>query len=181
MRRKTYRVQLTAEEEKQLRDIISKGIHPARQITRARILLLLNEKTDRDGKPVKVPEQTEVAEQCGCHTILVYRVSKEYEQEGLERVINRKKRERPPVPAKVTGDIEARIIAASCGEPPEGYSRWTLRLLEERSKVLLGIELSDTTIRSVLKKNTPEAPSEGVLVHTAEGKRGVCSEYGGCT
>jgi hypothetical protein len=59
---------------KQLAGIISKGVHPARHITRARVLLLLNEKTDREGKPVKVPEQTEVARQCGCHTMLVYRV-----------------------------------------------------------------------------------------------------------
>jgi transposase len=167
MRKKAYRVQLTAEEEKQLEGIISTGVHPARQITRARILLLLNEKTDREGKPVKVPEQTEVAKRCGCHTILVYRVSKQYVQEGLERVVNRKKRETPPVQAKVTGEIEAKIIAASCGEPPAGYGRWTLRLLEEKSKVVLGIELSDTTIRKVLKKNTAEAASEGLLVHSA--------------
>jgi transposase len=179
MRGKTYRVHLTAEEERRLRDIISKGVHSARQIRRARILLLLNEKTDGEGKPVRVPEQTEVAEQCGCHVILVYRVSKAYVQEGLERVIKRKKRESPPVPAKVTGDIEAKIIAASCSEPPAGYSRWTLRLLEERSKAVLGIELSDTTIGAVLKKNTPETPSEGVLVHTAEGKRGVRGLHGG--
>jgi hypothetical protein len=92
---------------------------------------LLNEKTGREGKPVKIPEQTEVAKQCGCHTILVYQVSKQYVQEGLGRVLNRKKRETPPV---ITGEIEAKSIAASCGEPPAGYSRWTLRLLEEKSK-----------------------------------------------
>jgi hypothetical protein len=180
VRGKTYRVQLTAEEEKQLKDIVSKGVHPARQIIRARILLLLNEQTDGEGKPVKAPEQTAVAKQCGCHTILVYRVSKEYVREGLERVLNRKKRETPPVPAKVTGEIEAKIIALSCSEPPEGYSRWTLRLLEEKSKVLIGIELSDSTIGGVLKKNTPETASKGMLVHTAEGKCGVCGLYGGC-
>jgi hypothetical protein len=73
-------------------------------------------------------------------------------KEGIERVLNRKKRESPPVPAKVTGEAEAKIIALSCREPPSGYSRWTLRLLEERSKVMIGIELSDTTIGGVLKK-----------------------------
>jgi hypothetical protein len=116
----------------------------------------LNEKTGREGKPVKIPEQTETAEQCGCHTIQVYRVSKEYVREGLGRVLNRKKREKPLVPAKVTGAIEAKIIAVSCGGPPPGYSLRTLRLLEERSTVL-GIELSDTAIGTVLKK-TPLKP-----------------------
>jgi transposase len=155
MRGKTYRVHLTAEEEQRLKDIISKGVHPARHVRRARILLLLDEGTGREGKPVKVPEQSEIAERCQCHIDLVYTVGKQYAEEGLERVLNRKKRETPPIPAKATGEIGAKIIALSCSEPPSGYSRWTLRLLEEKSKVVLGIELSDTTIRAVLKKNTP--------------------------
>ncbi|MDR0629946.1 MAG: hypothetical protein LBG24_09975 [Treponema sp.] len=82
----------------------------------------------------------------------MYTVSKQYVKEGIERVLNRKKRETPPVPGKVTGEIEARIIAMSCGEPPTGYSLRTLRLLEERSKLIGGIQLSHTTIGSVLKK-----------------------------
>jgi hypothetical protein len=120
MRGKTYRVHLTHEEEKRLKDIISKGVHPARQITRARILFLLNEREDPEGKALPVPEQQEIAERCQCTTVLVYKVSRQYVKEGLERVLNRKKRETPPVPPKVTGEVEARLIAASCGEPPEG-------------------------------------------------------------
>ena len=180
MRGKTYRVHLTEDEQQRLEDIMSKGVHPARQITRAHILLLLNEGTDQAGKPVTVPEQSDIAKQCLCTTSLVYKVSKQYVKEGQERVLNRKKRERPPVPAKVTGEIEAKIIALSCSEPPAGYSRWTLRLLEERSKVILGIELSRTTIGGVLKKNTPETTSKGVLVYTCQTERGVCGQYGGC-
>jgi transposase len=157
MRGKTYRVHLTKDEERQLKDIVSKGVHPAGQITRARIVLSLNEGPDGEGKPVA--EQGEIAKQCGCHTLLVYRVSKQYVQDGVDRVLHRKKRERPPVPAKVTGEVEAKIIALSCSEPPEGYSRWTLRLLEERRKVFVGIELSHTTIGGVLKK-TPVKPHQ---------------------
>jgi hypothetical protein len=138
MRGKIYRVQLTEDEQRRLKDITTKGVHPARQMTRARILLLLDEGTDPAGKPVKVPEQSEIAEQCRCTVRLVYVVSRQYVKEGLERVVNRKKRETPPVQAKVTGEVEAKIIAASCSEPPPGYSRWTLRLLEERSKVTPG-------------------------------------------
>ncbi|MDR2435000.1 MAG: helix-turn-helix domain-containing protein [Treponema sp.] len=180
MRGKTYRVQLTAEEKKRLEDIVSKGVHPARQVRRARMLLLLNEGEGMGGEPVKVPEQSEIARQCRCNTVVVYTVSKQYVKEGLERVLTRKKRETPPVPAKVTGEIEAKIIALSCSEPPAGYSRWTLRLLEEKSTVELGVELSDSTIWGVLKKNAPEAAPEKMLVHTAEAKRGVCRPYGGC-
>jgi transposase len=181
MREKTYRVRLTAEEEQRLKDIVTKGVHPARQVRRARILLLLNEGTDREGNPVKAPEQSEIAERCGRHIDLVYTAGKQYAEEGLERALNRKKRETPPVPAKVTGDIEAKIIALSCSEPPPGYSRRTLRLLEEKSKAFAGIELSDTTIRGVLKKNTPKAASKGVLAYTGETERGVCSGDGRCS
>jgi hypothetical protein len=78
-------------------------------------------------------------------------------KEGLERVLNRKKRETPPVPAKVTGEVEAKIIALSCSEPPEGYGRWTLRLLAGRSREAVGVELAYTTIGAVLKK-TPLKP-----------------------
>jgi transposase len=152
MRGKIYRVHLTEAERRRLEDIAAKGVHPARQATRARVLLLLDEGADRAGKPVKVPEQTEIAEQCRCTVGLVYIVSKQYVKEGLERVLNRKKRETPPVPAKVTGDVEAKLIALSRGGPPEGYARWTLRLLEDRSEAALGIRLSRTAIGSVLKK-----------------------------
>jgi hypothetical protein len=90
-----------------------------------------NEGTDRAGKLVAVPKQRDIAKQCRCTTSVVYTVNKQQVKEGLERVLNRKKRETSPVPAKVTGEIEAKIIALSCSEPPAGYSRWILRLLEE--------------------------------------------------
>jgi hypothetical protein len=57
-----------------------------------------------------------VAEENPIEYNLVYAVSRQYVKEGLERVLNRKKRETPPVQAKVTGEVEAKIIAASCGD-----------------------------------------------------------------
>jgi hypothetical protein len=53
--------------------------------------------------------------------------------------------------------------------------------LEEKSKVELGIELSDTAIWSVLKKHTPETPSKKMPVYSAQAKRGVCGQHGGCS
>jgi transposase len=114
------------------------------------ILLFLDHKPE--GKKESILTDTEIAKRCQCETKLVYTVSKQYAENGLDRVLTRKKRETPPVPAKVTGEVEAKIIAMACGQPPEGYSRWTLRLYEEHSKKVVGIQLSDTTIREVLKK-----------------------------
>jgi transposase len=150
MRTKHYKVALTPEERDVLVALTKKGSHPARQITRANILLFL------DGKPegVKgtVRTDAEIAAKCRCDPKVVYTVSKQYAEQGLDRALNRKKRETPPVPPKVTGEVEAKIIAMACGQPPEGYSRWTLRLYEDHSKTFAGIQLSDTTIREVLKK-----------------------------
>jgi hypothetical protein len=154
MRGKIYRVRLPEDERRRLEELVSKGVHPAWQITGARVLLLLNEEAGRAGKPVRVSEQTDRAERCGCTTGLVYTVSKQYVEEGLERVLNRKKRKTPPVPAKVTGEVEAKIIALSCGEPPAGYGRWTLRLLAGRSREGVGVKPAYTA-DSTGKCNTP--------------------------
>jgi transposase len=150
MREKQYKVALTKAERGLLSAITKKGNHPARQITRAHILLFLDQKPE--GKKETVLPDAEIAEKCHCETKLVYTVSKQYAEQGLDRVLNRKKRETPPVPAKVTGEVEARILAMACSQPPVGYSRWTLRLYEEHSKKFVGIQLSDTRIREVLKK-----------------------------
>ncbi|MDR1863253.1 MAG: hypothetical protein LBQ67_04955 [Treponema sp.] len=151
MRGKTYRVYLTEEEKKRLEDIISREIHSARQIRRGCMLLLLNETGDKQDKPVRVPE----------------------------RVLNRKKREIPPVQAKVIRKIEAKIIALSCSEPPVGYNRWTLRLLEEKSKGRLGIELSYTAIWRVLKKTPLKPHLKTCWCIPPQAKRGVRGRHGG--
>jgi transposase len=124
------------------------GTHTARSIIRANILLNLDEGLgEKRG-------QGEVAKRCGVSTVTVYNVSKQYATEGLDAVLNRKKRETLPVPSKITGEVEAKIIALCCGKPPEGRARWTLRLLEEKT-VELGIveAISDNTIGRLLKKH----------------------------
>jgi transposase len=149
MKRKKYHVRLTEAEKKRLLETTKKGNHPARQIIRANILLQL----DESDTAKTIAEQEEIAAQCGCQVALVYRVSKQYEREGIDRVLNRKARQTPPVPPIVTGEVEAKIIALCCGEPPAGYSRWTLRLLGSKA-VELGIveHISAPTVEKILKK-----------------------------
>ena len=66
----------------------------------------------------------------------------------------RKKRESPPVPPKITGEIEAKIIATACSEVPEGYARWTLRLLRDKVIEFGYIDsISFNSVRTVLKKH----------------------------
>lgn len=63
----------------------------------------------------------------------VQTVRASYCEKGVETTLNRKKRETSPIPAKVIKGVEAHIIALACGEPPKGYSKWTLRLLAEKT------------------------------------------------
>lgn len=83
----------------------------------------------------------------------VQTVRASYCDKGLEATVNRKKRETPPVPAKVTGEVEAHIIALACSDSPEGYSRWTLRLLADKTVEMGYIDsISYVTISTILKK-----------------------------
>ena len=148
-----YKVVLKRKEKKMLYEMINTGVHPARQIRRARILLELNELRKNQQPPKYRPTYETIAYNCGVSVTTVQSILKQYINEGIESVLKRKKRKTPPIPPIVTGEIEARIIALACGTPPAGYAGWTLRLLE--SKVVeLGIveKISDTTIGRVLKK-----------------------------
>jgi hypothetical protein len=82
-------------------------------------------------------------------------------EEGLDAVLSRKARETPPVPRIFDGEKEAKLIALACSDPPEGFARWSLRLLEEKVVELQIVDrASDSTIGRVLKK-TSSSPIRG--------------------
>jgi hypothetical protein len=79
----------------------------------------------------------------------------------LDAVLRRKARETPPVPRIFDGEKEAKLIALACCDPPEGFARWSLRLLEEKVVELQIVDrASDSTIGRVLKK-TSSSPIRG--------------------
>lgn len=142
-----YVIELSDADRKTLNDIVSKGQSPAKLILRANILLA------SDKKNKKHMTVAEIANVFNTTPTTVQNVRTSYANNGLETTINRKKRETPPVPPKVTGDVEAHIIALACSEPPEGYSRWTVRLLADKCVELNYAEsLSHMTVSRVLKK-----------------------------
>ena len=142
-----YVIELSDSDKKELNEVISKGISPARTILRANILLA----SDRNSK--KYMTVSEIAESFHTTPTTVQTVRTSYCEKGLAATLNRKKRETPPVPAKVTGEVEAHIIALACGTPPEGYSKWTLRLLADKTVELGYIEeISHVTVSRILKK-----------------------------
>ncbi|MGI8679843.1 MAG: helix-turn-helix domain-containing protein [Jatrophihabitans sp.] len=148
-RPKEFTVSLTAGDRVKLKKVVSAGRHPARMITRARVLLALDE-TQGPASDRRV-----VAEHLGTSTSTVYLVAKAFATHGgrVEEVIARKKRATPPVEPKVTGDVEARVIALACSQPPAGRARWTLRLLERQVALTEGMPPMDhSTIGRVLKR-----------------------------
>lgn len=114
---------------------------------RANILLA----SDRNGKKPMTVEEVSIAFHVSSTTI--QKVRAEFAEQGLEACLARKKRKTPPVPAKVTREVEAHIIALACAEPPQGYSRWTVRLLADKCVELGFIEsISAMTVNRTLKK-----------------------------
>jgi hypothetical protein len=139
---------LTNEDRKTLRGVTGRGDFSNQIRTRAHILLALDENTGL------VKDQIEIAEVLKCSPSTIAKVAKLFCNGGIDAVLSRKKRETPPVAAKVTGKVEARVITMACSNPPNGYSRWTLRLLEDRIAKIDDLpDLSDNTIGRLLKKH----------------------------
>ena len=142
-----YVIELTDADRKTLKDIVAKGTSSAKSILRSNILLA----SDRNNK--KHMTVAEIAEAYHTSPTTVQNVRTSYATKGLEATVYRKKRATPPVPPKVTGDVEAHIIALARGKPPTGYSKWTLRLLADKCVELNYVEsLSHVTVSRVLKK-----------------------------
>ena len=148
MSRQKIIITLSLKDQKFLEQLLSKGTAPARTIRRAQILLNSN----RKGKKQYTTE--ELADLLSTKKQTVSRILQEYEVSGIE-CIYRKKRKTPPVESKITGEVEAHVIAMACHNPPEGYCRWTLRLLSERKVQMNYIDkISHTTVGKILKENS---------------------------
>jgi len=142
-------IRLTVKERAELEKFCAKGVHDVRLVNRAKIILALDTSGDR------TPERHEaIAEQIGITRQALNNIKRDFlAANTVAMFLERKKRETPPVPAKVTGEVEARIIALACGEVPKGYSRWTLRLLAAKCVELhYSDKISHMTVSRLLKK-----------------------------
>jgi transposase len=142
-------VVLTAADREELVRVTTTGVHPASVIRRARVLLAL------DTSAGEVDSQEVIAARVGVSGETLRLVAKRFAETGgdVRATVVRKKRELPPVPSPVTGDVEARLIALACSTPPPGHARWSLRLLEKQVALLEDIpDLDHSTIGRVLKK-----------------------------
>ena len=82
----------------------------------------------------------------------VDRVKRRFVEDGLDAALGRQQSQRS-YERKADGEFEAHLVALSCGDPPKGFARWSLRLLADRAVELEYIDsVSYETVRRVLKK-----------------------------
>ena len=137
------RLVLKAEDREKLEIFRSSGLHHAREINRAHILLAL----DR-----KIPEAT-IQMILGVGRTALWRTRSAYCEKGLDYALYDVPR--PGAPRDYPTDQEARVVALACSQPPEGAKRWTVRLLTEAARNESGMKnISRETIRRFLKKTS---------------------------
>ena len=145
---KKYIVTLTEDERDALGVLASNGEHKSQKILNALILL----GCDVGGYQMKRSTNEGMARVLNISMKKIDRVKKRFVMEGLDVALNGRKGSRIYA-KKADRDFEAHLVALSCSEPPEGFARWSLRLLADKVVELDYIDsVSHETVRRVLKK-----------------------------
>jgi transposase len=143
-----YRITLTEQERKDLEALTRCGKTGAKRFINARALLLCDAGTDGLSWTV-----ADTAEALGVTSRTIEHLKKRFVEEGIEAALKRKPREKPPRDVVFDGAFEARLIALACSAAPEGYQRWTVRLLADKAVELnFAPSVSHMTVQRVLKK-----------------------------
>ena len=144
MAHQKYPVHLTDEERTALTQFVSRGQKSAREITRARTLLLTHEgKTD-----------AEIMALLGISRPTIGSTRRRHAENAAVPILLRlQDAPRDGRPIKVDSRVEANISLIACSQPPEGSARWTLHMIADR---LVKLEIIDTIsherVRRTLKK-----------------------------
>ena len=153
---KKFIVTLTEKERVLLAGLISKGKHRSQKILNALILLACD-----DGEyQRRRSKNEEIARVLNTSMRKIDRVKKRFVFDGLGVALHGRRGSRVYA-KKADGDFEAHLVALSCTKPPEGFARWTLRLLADKVVELDYIDsISHETVRRVLKKTNSSLGSE---------------------
>jgi len=143
-----YSIMLCADERAWLEDITRKGKNNATTILKARALLLC----DSGEYGPKWTVQS-ISEALGLSAGTINNLKKSVVLNGIEDTLERKQRETPPREIQYDGAFEAHVIALACSDPPEGFQRWTVRLLAEKLVELNVVSAaSHMSVHRALKK-----------------------------
>ena len=146
-RPKKYNIQLTDKELAKLRSVIRKKETSRTIRSRCQIII------DLDEAHGKVLTHEQSARSNGVCMATVTNTVTKYINGGIDAVTELKRNiNSDNARRKIDGRAEAQLIELACGPVPEGHSRWTIRLLEKESKVILETPVGREAIRNVLKK-----------------------------
>ncbi len=153
---KKFFVTLTKEERNFLTDLTSKGRHRSQKVLNALILIACDEGEHQQIRSTNA----EIAKVLNTSMRKIDRVKKRFVLDDLDVALDGKKTSRV-YDRKADGDFEAHLVALSCSKPPEGFARWSLRLLADKVVELNYIDdISYETVRRVLKKTNLSPGSE---------------------
>jgi transposase len=134
-------LRLTDDEREFVFETLTKGVHGARVITRARILFKLD----------KGCSNADIRDALDTTLGTIVKTRKRYLQGGLEYALG--ELARPGQKPKFDAVQAATIIATACSKAPDGHDHWTLRMLGSRAVELGFVDsCSPETIRQLLKK-----------------------------
>ncbi len=163
---KKYKVTLTKGERSVLEAVVQKGSHKSQKVLNALVLLNCDEGHFQEHRV----KNEEVASVLRISMRKIDRVKKRFIEGGFDTALLGRKQERT-YERKADGEFEAHLIALSCSTPPQGFARWSLRLLADRAVELQYIDsISYETIRRLLKKRNKTLEKAGVG-HSTGGKR----------
>lgn len=148
---KKYHIDLSFEEQHQLKELIAKRSAKGQLVKRAYVLLAADRNGEKQWKDSQIAESYHPGGE-PLRTKTVENIRQRFVEEGFEIALHGKPRE--VVPEKVfDGEVEAKLIALRCSNPPAGYSRWTLHLLAGKMVELKYVEhISHESVRQLLKK-----------------------------
>lgn len=142
-----YKVTLTQKERDELFSITKGGTHTSKKVIHS--LILLNCDQGEYGDKVNNEDVAKVLK-VGMRTI--DRVKKKFVEEGFDAALENSPTTRI-YEKKADGDVEAHLVALACSNAPEGFSKWSLRLLADKMVELEFVDdISYETVRRVLKK-----------------------------
>ena len=156
---KKYVVRLTTDERERLETLTRAGKNSAQLLTKARILLKADVSEAGEGW-----SDSAISAALDASIANIGRTRRQLVEEGFEATLTRKYNPNSARPRIFDGATEAKLIALTCSPAPEGFARWSLRLLEEKVVELNIVEkASDNTIGRTLKKtrSNPTAIGNG--------------------
>lgn len=143
--KRKYVVTLNEEEQEYLKKLVQKGKASGLRIRHAQILLKLDDIAENHGWTGK-----QIANAYQTNENSVTQIAKRFVEEGLESALSRKPQQNRA--RKIDGEVEAKVIALACSNPPMGHERWTIRLLRDEVVRLEIADIERSSVNGILKK-----------------------------